>query len=56
MAKRKKDILILACTECGSRNYTLRRDERKIRLMTKLELKKYCRMDQRHTLHKARRK
>jgi large subunit ribosomal protein L33 len=56
MAKNKKDILILACADCGARNYTLRGNERKIRELGKLQLKKYCRHDRRHTVHKARRK
>ena len=56
MAKKKRDILVLACAECGSRNYTLRGEERKLRELGKLQVKKYCRKDRRHTLHKARRK
>ncbi|HLT54925.1 MAG TPA: 50S ribosomal protein L33 [Bacillota bacterium] len=41
--------LILACAECGSRNYrtleSKKRDER-------LELKKYCPVCRKHTIHR----
>jgi len=56
MAKKKKDIVVLTCSECGSRNYTLRENEKRIRDLAKLELSKYCKQDQKHTLHKAKRK
>jgi large subunit ribosomal protein L33 len=56
MAKKKKDIVMLTCSECGSRNYTLRANEKRVRDLAKLELKKYCGGERRHTLHKAKRK
>ena len=45
-----RDIVILACSECKRRNYTTTRNKKK--QTAKLELKKYCRFDKKHTLHK----
>ena len=44
------DIITLACTECKQRNYTTTKNKRN--LPDRLELKKYCRFDRRHTLHR----
>ena len=44
MAKSKKgavELIALQCTECNRRN-----------TQAKLELKKYCKFDHKHTLHK----
>ena len=54
MAKGKSSIVVfLECTECGRRNYALRK---RTKAQWKLELKKYCRFDRHHTLHKERKK
>jgi len=45
-----RDIVILACEECGRKNYTSTRNKKLNK--DKLELKKYCRFDRKHTLHK----
>jgi len=45
-----RDLAILACTECKRRNYTTTRNKK---LKTdRIEIKKYCRFDRRHTLHR----
>jgi large subunit ribosomal protein L33 len=49
-----RDYVTLECTECGEHNY---RTSKRIKGGTpRLELKKYCRRDRRHTLHRERRK
>ncbi|MEW5818105.1 MAG: 50S ribosomal protein L33 [Spirochaetota bacterium] len=53
MAKAKKgnvEIIALECTECKRRNYTTKKNRRNIE--GKLELKKFCRFDKKHTLHR----
>ncbi|MCF7928143.1 MAG: 50S ribosomal protein L33 [Spirochaetales bacterium] len=53
MAKQKKkavELVALQCTECNRRNYTTKKNKQN--LQGKLELKKYCRFDRRHTLHR----
>jgi len=51
MAKgRKREIITLACTECGDRNYTTTKNRRTTK--GKLELKKYCKRSRKHTLHR----
>ncbi|MEA3546160.1 MAG: 50S ribosomal protein L33 [Thermodesulfobacteriota bacterium] len=45
-----RDIITLGCTQCKQRNYTTTKNKRKT--PQKLELKKYCRFCQSHTLHK----
>ncbi|HID98655.1 MAG TPA: 50S ribosomal protein L33 [Thermodesulfobacteriaceae bacterium] len=45
-----RDIIILACIECKRKNYTTTKNKRTT--PGKLELKKYCPFDRRHTLHK----
>jgi ribosomal protein L33 len=48
MAKKEdRQIITLACTECKRRNYTTTRNKKKNQ--TKIELKKYCPWDRRHT-------
>ena len=56
MAKKAqaRDYVTLECTECGNQNY---RTSKRIKGGTpRLELKKYCKHDRRHTAHKERRK
>ncbi len=48
--KTMRDIVILQCTECKRRNYTTTRNKKQ--QTEKLQLKKYCRFDRKHTLHK----
>ncbi len=53
MASKKKGVvekIALKCSECGRRNYTTKKNRRN--MQGKLELKKYCRFEQKHTLHK----
>ncbi len=45
-----RDIVILQCTECKRRNYTTTRNKKQH--TEKIQLKKYCRFDRKHTLHK----
>lgn len=53
MAKKKFMVVFLTCTECKSRNYTIRR--RRDKKGAKLELRKYCKKCRKHTLHKETR-
>ncbi len=55
MAKKSKDayeIVFLACTESGDRNYTIKKRTKG----TKLELKKYCPRLRKHTVHVEKKK
>jgi large subunit ribosomal protein L33 len=45
-----RDIIILQCTECKQRNYNTTRNKKQNK--DKLEIKKYCKFDRKHTLHK----
>ena len=52
MAKAKKgaiEKIALKCSECNRRNYTTQKNRRN--MQGKLELKKYCKFDKKHTLH-----
>ena len=40
----------LACSECKRRNYTTTKNKKT--MTEKLELKKFCRHDRKHTVHK----
>ncbi|UFJ40638.1 50S ribosomal protein L33 [Brevibacillus humidisoli] len=40
----------LACTECGERNYISTKNKRTN--SERIELKKYCSRDKKHTLHR----
>jgi large subunit ribosomal protein L33 len=53
MAKKGKgaiELIALKCTECNRRNYTTKKNRRN--MQGKMELKKYCKWDNKHTLHK----
>jgi large subunit ribosomal protein L33 len=53
MASKKKgpvELIALQCSECKRRNYTTEKNRRNTQ--EKLELKKYCPFDRKHTLHK----
>jgi len=55
MAKAaKREYFTLECSECGQRNY--RTEVNTVGGVPKLELKKFCRRQRKHTLHKLRRK
>jgi large subunit ribosomal protein L33 len=45
-----REIITLACTECKRRNYTTTKNKRKGG--ERLELKKYCPAEKKHTLHR----
>ncbi|MCD6486279.1 MAG: 50S ribosomal protein L33 [Syntrophobacterales bacterium] len=45
-----RDIVILACGECKQRNYTTTKNKRITK--NRLEMKKYCKFCQCHTIHK----
>jgi large subunit ribosomal protein L33 len=45
-----REIITLECTECKRRNYTTTKNKR---LHTgRVEYKKYCRWDKKHTIHR----
>jgi large subunit ribosomal protein L33 len=45
--------ITLACTECRRRNYVTAKN--RVNDRDRIELKKYCRFDRRHTLHRETR-
>jgi len=45
-----RDIITLECTECKRRNYTTTKNKRLH--PNRIEYKKYCRWDRKHTIHK----
>lgn len=45
-----REQVILQCTDCKQKNYTATRDKRK--KPERLELKKFCKFDRKHTVHK----
>jgi large subunit ribosomal protein L33 len=51
MARAKNiELIALQCTECKRKNYTTGKNKRNTQ--NKLEFKKYCKFDKKHTLHK----
>ena len=48
-----REYVWLECTECKSRNY---RTPKETRGTERLELKKFCREERKHTVHKESRK
>ena len=51
MAKvEARPTIQLACTECNERTYTTRKNKKND--PNRLELRKYCPRDRRHTLHR----
>jgi large subunit ribosomal protein L33 len=48
-----REYVWLECTACGARNY---RTEKETRGQNRLELKKFCRKERKHTVHKESRK
>ncbi|MFB3057007.1 MAG: 50S ribosomal protein L33 [Ignavibacteriaceae bacterium] len=45
-----REIITLECTECKRRNYTTTKNKRLH--SGRVEYKKYCRWDRKHTIHK----
>ena len=55
MAKKtKREFFWMECSDCGDRNY--RTEVNTMGGVPKLELKKYCARERKHTTHKLRRK
>ena len=52
-AGRWREYVWLECTSCGDRNY---RTQKETRGAERLELKKYCQRERKHTPHKESRK
>jgi len=52
--KSKREYVWLECRECGHRNY--RTSVNVAEGTPKLELKKFCKNERKHTVHKIRRK
>jgi large subunit ribosomal protein L33 len=53
VASKKKgavELVALQCTECKRKNYTTQKNRRNTQ--EKLEFKKYCPFDRKHTVHK----
>jgi len=48
-----REYITMECTECGARYY---RTQRELKGGGRLELKKYCKSERKHTLHRERRK
>ena len=53
MASDKRIHVTLECTECKRRNYITNKPT--VNDRERIELKKYCRWDRRHTVHKETR-
>ena len=45
-----REIITMSCTECKGRNYTTTKNKRKGG--ERLELKKYCPRERKHTVHR----
>ncbi|MBI2212162.1 MAG: 50S ribosomal protein L33 [Acidobacteria bacterium] len=45
-----REIITLQCTECKRRNYSTTKNKKT--MTDKVEKKKFCRHDRRHTVHK----
>jgi large subunit ribosomal protein L33 len=48
-----RELVILACTECKRRSYFTTKNKRK--MSDRFEIKKYCRFERKHTIHKETR-
>jgi large subunit ribosomal protein L33 len=53
MATDKRVQVTLECTECKRRNYITSKN--RVEQRERIELKKYCRWDKSHTVHKETR-
>ncbi len=45
-----RDVVLLACQECKRKNYSVTKNKKN--QSGKLEVKKYCKFDNKHTIHK----
>jgi len=45
-----REIITLACTECKRRNYSTEKEKKNT--PGRLEKKKFCKFDKKHTIHK----
>ncbi len=45
-----REIITLACSKCKRRNYTTTKDKK--RTPDRLEIKKYCKFERKHTVHR----
>ncbi|MBW3671243.1 MAG: 50S ribosomal protein L33 [Acidobacteria bacterium] len=45
-----REIITLQCTDCKRKNYTTTKNKKKT--TEKLEFKKFCRHERRHTVHR----
>lgn len=45
-----REIITLACSACKRRNYTTTKDKKST--PDRIELKKYCRFERKHTVHR----
>ena len=45
-----REIITLACTECKNRNYSMKKEKRNT--PNRVEKKKFCKFERKHTLHK----
>ena len=50
MARSGREIITLQCNECKRRNYSTTKNKKT--MTEKLELKKFCRHDRKHTVHR----
>jgi large subunit ribosomal protein L33 len=50
MAKEVRVLVRMECTECHNINYTTEKNTRKQK--ERIELKKFCPFDKKHTIHK----
>ncbi len=48
-----REQITIACMDCKQRNYTAKKDKRK--QPERIELKKYCRFCNKHTVHRETR-
>jgi large subunit ribosomal protein L33 len=48
-----REIITLACTDCKRRNYTTTKNKRT--KTERLELRKYCATERKHTVHRETR-
>lgn len=49
-----REIISLQCTVCKNKNYTTKKNKKNN--SEKLEIKKFCKFDRKHTLHKEAKK
>jgi large subunit ribosomal protein L33 len=50
MARQGREIITLQCTECKRKNYSTNKNKKT--MTEKLELKKFCSHERKHTLHR----